>query len=266
MARVNIEESIFKDNRFIQLCIKLGGLDPALGALTHAWIVAQDWFLSPEQAIPSKEWVKQGLNEELINVGLANRVDEKIKMAGAEDQFAWLRQRSDSGKKGGPAASKARIENKGEFDRRKSSEVVGDRRATSSFSSSFSFSESKEKKEEKKAPDLLEKSQIEACGKTWLATLEHLGVKRSRITPVEEMDIARGIQQYGVEYVELVLFGSRLENKSDDFDPGKHASTRRSLFSKNKQGEPFHQKFHSLGDGARNKGRLKQLTDEENEK
>ena len=62
VARINIEDSIFKDSRFIKLTIRMGDFHKALGALVHAWIVAQKWYLTPERMIPKSEWKEQDLS------------------------------------------------------------------------------------------------------------------------------------------------------------------------------------------------------------
>jgi hypothetical protein len=99
MARINIEESIFKDQRFIKLCIELGSLDLALGCLVRAWALAQKWYLTPDKKIPHEEWKKQSLPDQLISTGLAEVVDGKIWLKGADEQFAWLKQRSEAGRR-----------------------------------------------------------------------------------------------------------------------------------------------------------------------
>jgi len=137
LARINVEDSILKDNRFINLCIKLGDKDRAMGALIFAWILAQRWYLTPDRMIPIKEWADQSIPNEIIIVGLAEKIGDKVRMKGADKQFAWLIQRSQAGKIGGPAASKSRVENIRELDRRPSD---GGRRLTSSFLSSLSSS------------------------------------------------------------------------------------------------------------------------------
>jgi hypothetical protein len=102
MARINIEDSIYRDNRFIKLTIKLGNLDTALGALVRAWALAQKYYLSPHKMIPKAVWDEQEINQEIINVGLAEVVEvDFIRLKGADEQFAWLRQRQESGKLGG---------------------------------------------------------------------------------------------------------------------------------------------------------------------
>jgi hypothetical protein len=103
MARINIDDSIYKDARFMDLVMLLGSSRTALGALVQAWSVAQDWYLTPERMIPFSVWEKQKLAPEILTVGLAERVGEKIRLLGAEKQFSWLSQCSQAGKLGNAA-------------------------------------------------------------------------------------------------------------------------------------------------------------------
>jgi hypothetical protein len=130
VARINIEDSIFKDQRFINLMFKLGSLEMALGSLVRAWMLAQKWFLSPEKMIPISDWKTQGIKDEIIEVGLATQIGEKIRLSGSDAQFGWLMQCSAAGKKGGPAAAMARAENIKESERRGTSGHVGSRPLT----------------------------------------------------------------------------------------------------------------------------------------
>ena len=101
MPRINIEDSIYKDHRFIKLCISLGGLDIALGRLIRAWSLAQKCYLSHHGKIPLKEWESAELGDDIIVVGLAELVDGMVRMKGSDAQFRWLKQRQESGKLGG---------------------------------------------------------------------------------------------------------------------------------------------------------------------
>ena len=105
MARINIEDSIFKDVRFNDLCIKTQSIDAALGGLVRAWSLAQTWYLSDDRMIPVSEWKKQRINDQIIEVGLAEIIGDKIKVDGSDEQFSWLIHRQQAGKKGGLSKS-----------------------------------------------------------------------------------------------------------------------------------------------------------------
>lgn len=112
MARINIEDSIFKDERFIKLCIALGSRQNAIGALTCLWIEAQKHYLKLGE-IPDEDWVKADLNEQLVICGLAKKTLTGFKAAGQDEQFAWLKQSQEAGKLGGKASAASRLEKNG---------------------------------------------------------------------------------------------------------------------------------------------------------
>lgn len=107
MARINIDDSIFTDTRFLKLVVHLGSMPAALGHLCHAWIVAQRYYLTESRMIPRTAWDAQELHGALIDVGLAEVVGDHVRMKGSDAQFAWLLQRSNAGRLGGakPKAS-----------------------------------------------------------------------------------------------------------------------------------------------------------------
>lgn len=109
MARINIEDSLYRDIRFISLVGKLGSVEMALGSLFRAYALAQEWFLSDETArlIPLSKWKQQLIKDEIIEVGLAEVRGEYVYVAGSEVQFAWLLQKSEAGKQGGRPKKKA---------------------------------------------------------------------------------------------------------------------------------------------------------------
>ncbi len=111
MARINIEDSLFKENAFINLAIKLGSRRAALGALVEAWILAQRHFLTTvnDRLVPFNEWERESIASEIIDVGLAERRENGIYLLGSEDQFGWLIQRSEAGK-ASASAKKAKKE------------------------------------------------------------------------------------------------------------------------------------------------------------
>ena len=72
MARINIEDSLFKDRRFLKLLTKLGCEYKALGMISSAWILAQENWLK-YKCIPEKAWPKD--LDILIEVELAERIE-----------------------------------------------------------------------------------------------------------------------------------------------------------------------------------------------
>ena len=90
VARINVDDGLFKDNRFMELVIKTGGLENALGALVHAWIVAQKYWFPNRQPIPKTVWKAQRLNDAILEAGMAEDMGEGYRLIGSEEQFLWL--------------------------------------------------------------------------------------------------------------------------------------------------------------------------------
>lgn len=216
MARINIEDSIYRDIRFHDLIQKLGGTDAALGSLVRAWSVAQDYWLINGVGIPKPVWKSQRLRPELIEVGLAEERGDFIYTAGSEEQFAWLTSCSEKGKKGGPAAAKRRRENIEKSGRPKSSQIVPDRPLTLPLSLS-----QENTKQNKEAVDVkIRRAHIQALSQTWKETLEHFGHSRN-LSAKEQRLIALVLVDESAELVDQALFGARFEPRTEKFDPGK---------------------------------------------
>lgn len=118
MARINIETSLFTDARFFQLVLKLQSMDAALGALVRAWVLGQKWYTKGDRMIPREEWDKQELPSALIECGLAAIVNDRIKIRGADEQFAWLVQKIEAGRKGGNASRRPKKIEENKLERR----------------------------------------------------------------------------------------------------------------------------------------------------
>lgn len=101
MARINFEDKLFRDARFMDLILTMGSREAAAGAVVLAWFVAQEFWLNGKHGIPIPEWSKRRLKNELIDCGLAEARGDFIYMCGSEEQFAWLIQKQEAGRKGG---------------------------------------------------------------------------------------------------------------------------------------------------------------------
>lgn len=109
MARINIEDSLFKDSRWWNLMIKLGCQYKGLGYLTKAWILAQEHWIE-YKAIPLKAWPKE--LDILIEVELAEKTDDGfVYVKGSKKAFGWLEQRVEAGRKGGTKKRTKKVEN-----------------------------------------------------------------------------------------------------------------------------------------------------------
>lgn len=106
MARINIEDSLFKDSRWVRLLIKVGCEYKALGIVTKAWAIAQEHWLE-YGSVPKKAWPIE-LNV-LVDVELAKELpDGSVYVKGSKSAFGWLEQRSRAGKTKKPKPSKKR--------------------------------------------------------------------------------------------------------------------------------------------------------------
>jgi hypothetical protein len=146
MARINIENGLFQDQRFINLVIKLGDIDKAIGCLVRSWILAQKWYLKPEKFIPEQNWAEQHIPEDIITCGLAERIGNLIKVKGIDEQFSWLTQRFNAGIKSGLTRSGNRQ------NERPLTDVDGREPLTLSPSLSLSLNSKKKNKQKKKPP------------------------------------------------------------------------------------------------------------------
>lgn len=102
MARINVEDKLFRDKRFSKLVSLLNGdIEKAIGALVLAWACGQKYYLKNGGYIPKKEWDDCDLNNNLITSGMAVIINDNVYMRGSEESFAWLRQKSAAGIKSG---------------------------------------------------------------------------------------------------------------------------------------------------------------------
>lgn len=80
----------------------------ALGALVMAWRTAQEYWVPSKKRIPIAKWSLLSTAQAVIDSGLAVLNSDGVYVAGSEEQFAWLFQRAEAGKKGGKASAAAR--------------------------------------------------------------------------------------------------------------------------------------------------------------
>lgn len=87
MATIEIdEESLGKDKRFARLVQALGCADKALGALVRCWLTARKYYPKSEHngLITESKWKKYGLEDQIIEVGLAERRTDGIYVCGSK--------------------------------------------------------------------------------------------------------------------------------------------------------------------------------------
>jgi len=137
VPRLNIDDSLYSDPRFMRLCALLdGNYAAAIGFCVIAWTLGQKWYrISPNTFIPLAEWRNAHITEAFLSSGLAVRHEDGIEIVGADDHFGWLPERAAAGKKGGDA--KAR-------NHREKSLANASKRKQNVASYSYSYSYSKE--------------------------------------------------------------------------------------------------------------------------
>jgi hypothetical protein len=144
VARINIEDDIWTDPRFMKLTLAVGDHLKATGLIVMAWRAAQKFWLNGKRPIP-REVFERDLDEALISVDLAERNEAgDVYIKGSEEQFAWLIQRQKAGKDGGKKSGKARLEKKEKSPKRTEAGSSETKRAEPSSSFSISSSISKE--------------------------------------------------------------------------------------------------------------------------
>lgn len=99
MARINIEDSLFKDKRYERLLIMTGDGRIAKGALVEAFMLAQEFFQNEtsDGLIPSDVWNRSDMHESLITSGCAEVREKGIYVMGSKSNFTWLKQKKEAG-------------------------------------------------------------------------------------------------------------------------------------------------------------------------
>ena len=142
MARINFEDNIYKRVEWEKLKSEVRkemfktfskhGLSPsdyclfsddleatsshvAKGLLVSAWTLAQHYWLDDRSLIPVEKWNLIKFASCVITSGFAELKDDGIYIKGSEEQFKWLEQKRDAGRKGG-LAKQANLEKREKFD------------------------------------------------------------------------------------------------------------------------------------------------------
>jgi hypothetical protein len=102
VARLNIEDAIWKDERFQDLMIKTGSRHAAKGMVLELWTLAQEYWFPRRELIPLERIKKSGL-QPVIDVGLAESREGGVYARGSEENFGWLFQRQEAGQKSAEA-------------------------------------------------------------------------------------------------------------------------------------------------------------------
>lgn len=108
MARIAIDDSLFRDTRFLKLIVKTGDEYKAAGLFLMACVIAQKYYIknSSNRLIPTQFWPEE-LNV-LIEIRFAELRENGVYVAGSEKQFSWIAERKEAASKGGKKSAEAR--------------------------------------------------------------------------------------------------------------------------------------------------------------
>lgn len=218
MARINVEDSIWSDPRFLKLCVKLGDQFKAVGMMVMAWRLAQEFWCPSKSLIPKKRWLESELPDLLFDCGLAEIEDGAVYVRGTEENFEWYFERLEAARKGAATTNAKRwgkpkvVAIATSSDAPANVTVAQSQQTSVSSSSSFSFSK---------------KEEIESSIEEWGKTLSRLEITKD--PKLDESVIAQLLARYGFDKTVLALLGAGFEEGSKDYDPKKHVSIRRLL-------------------------------------
>lgn len=272
MARINIDDDLESREEFKKLRRLLGNDDDrALGMLARFWRLAQKYWVE-DALVPMADIEFAGL-EPIIESRWGIVRDGSVYAVESETRFAWLRQRTEAGKKGGrpksPSAEDApppvqpditdgnRTETGEEPGETGAAEIESGRNPlTLTLSPALSLSQERERGLQKPTTEqrikpsglsLTERDQLDQLLGVWIETLRFH--KKSRgVVGGEDKTLLIQMRAHGFETVKLALIGARYEPAHDGFDPRKYVDLGR-IFGKDKNGSPRLPKYVSWATG-----------------
>lgn len=140
VARINVEDTLWSDPRFMKLCIKLGDQFRAAGAVLYAWKYAQKYWCPNKKPIPLQDFINSGIPAEIIACGLAEELDDGIKIKGSEEHFAWWFEKRRAGSVGGRVSAQRPRNKSGQLLPSKTQALLGECLVKNQASISYSFS------------------------------------------------------------------------------------------------------------------------------
>lgn len=139
-GRINVEARLFTNQDFIKFMIKTGDQDKSIGLWIRAAMLAQEYWLE-HRCIPEDHWSKEF--EPLLESGLIRKIEGGYYLRGSKEQFAWLDQKAEAGRKSGEARrAKNRTGVNGRSTETNGDERNGTGRTSISISTSTSTSNS----------------------------------------------------------------------------------------------------------------------------
>lgn len=101
MARLNIEDSLFSDSRFIDLCVRLKSEIKAIGWWVKVARLAQSYWKNGQELIPDSVYKFGKFPSALIDSGIIEKRENGYYLKGSEQFFAWIFSCVENGRKGG---------------------------------------------------------------------------------------------------------------------------------------------------------------------
>ena len=112
MARINIEDTFFLDERIAYVSKKIGKYE-ASGQFVYIIKLAQRYWLDGRQLIPEKIYALCDFSDEFIQADLVERRDGGLYLKGSEEHFEWYFKRLDASTTGGKESAKRARDKKG---------------------------------------------------------------------------------------------------------------------------------------------------------
>lgn len=184
MARVNIEDTLWTDLRFMRLCVLLGDELRAIGAIVGAFRLAQKFWFPEKKPIPELQFNCSRLPLALVESGLVVQGDGGFYVCGSEEQFAWLFHRQAGGKASVDARNKKRKKANLTAVNSSSTALENSQEDASSYSSSFSSSLSNSGSESKNLPEGSKAPPVPSKGSLVWEAYREAYWKRYGIEPV----------------------------------------------------------------------------------
>lgn len=98
MARIQIDDSFWLDERFIDLVGRLGSGRDAIGTVIMALVKSSKYWIPDNKLIPESEFRKMQNSIELVSSGFARVGTEGVYIEGTREQFAAVQQRVNAGR------------------------------------------------------------------------------------------------------------------------------------------------------------------------
>jgi hypothetical protein len=107
MPRINVEEVFFTDPRLTKMALKMSSFPMAVGCCVLAWRQAQTYWRVNKKGLPLPVFNQLEGAAVMLEVGLAflTSCGEFVYFAGSKEQFDWLKEREEAGRRGGISKS-----------------------------------------------------------------------------------------------------------------------------------------------------------------